>query len=48
MLVAGGANLTLQDRKGNTPKDEALTADDAELADYLHSKFIYPKDKSFY
>ena len=40
MLVAGGANLTLQDRKGNTPRDAALAADDAELAAYIHSKFI--------
>ncbi|XP_051159647.1 eye-specific diacylglycerol kinase isoform X1 [Leptopilina boulardi] len=38
MLVAGGANLTLQDRKGNVPRDIAMNANDRELAAYLHSQ----------
>ncbi|XP_034195377.1 retinal degeneration A isoform X1 [Osmia lignaria lignaria] len=38
MLVAGGANLTIKDRQGNTPRDLALQAEDRELAAYLYSQ----------
>lgn len=39
MLVAGGANLNVQDRRGYTPRKFALMAEDRELAAYLQSKF---------
>ncbi|XP_047369825.1 eye-specific diacylglycerol kinase isoform X2 [Vespa velutina] len=35
MLVAGGANLTVKDRHGHTPRQLALMAEDRELAAYL-------------
>lgn len=38
MLVAGGANLTLKDRHGQTPRQLALLAEDRELAAYLQSQ----------
>lgn len=38
MLVAGGATLTVKDRRGNTPRDLALQAEDRDLAAYLYSK----------
>lgn len=41
MLVAGGANLTIRDRAGNTARELALAAEDRELAAYLHSEYIY-------
>ena len=40
MLVAAGANLTIQDNEGKTPKLLALQADDQSLAAYLESKWI--------
>lgn len=38
MLVAGGANLTVKDRHGQTPRQLALLAEDRELAAYLQSQ----------
>lgn len=38
MLVAAGANLSIQDNEGKTPKVLALLADDHSLAAYLESK----------
>lgn len=46
MLVAAGANLTIQDNDGRTPKVLALLADDHSLAAYLESKWI-DRDVSF-
>lgn len=39
MLVAGGANLIIQDCDGLTPKTLALQANDPDLAAYLESKY---------
>ena len=39
MLVAVGASLTKSDYQGNTPRLQALKADDKELAAYLESEF---------
>ena len=39
MLVAVGASLTKSDYQGNTPRLQALKADDKELAAYLESKY---------
>lgn len=41
MLVAAGANLTIQDNEGKTPKVLALLADDHGLAAYLEGKSQY-------
>ncbi|XP_043261188.1 eye-specific diacylglycerol kinase isoform X1 [Colletes gigas] len=38
MLVAGGASLTIADRRGHTPRDLALQAEDRDLAAYLYSQ----------
>ncbi|CAL7945031.1 unnamed protein product [Xylocopa violacea] len=38
MLVAGGATLIIKDRRGNTPRDLALQAEDRDLAAYLYSQ----------
>ena len=46
MLVAAGANLTIQDNEGKTPKLLALQADDQSLAAYLESKWILGDDVS--
>ena len=39
MLVEAKASLTRKDYQGNTPRMQALKADDRELAAYLESKF---------
>ncbi|XP_070538352.1 diacylglycerol kinase zeta-like isoform X4 [Ptychodera flava] len=41
MLVAAGASLTKTDYQGNTPRLQALKADDNELAAFLESKEHY-------
>ena len=38
MLVEAKASLTMKDYHGNTPRMQALKADDKELAAYLESK----------
>ena len=38
MLVEAGASLTKTDYQGNTPRKQALKAEDNELAEYLESK----------
>ncbi|XP_017764005.1 PREDICTED: eye-specific diacylglycerol kinase isoform X3 [Eufriesea mexicana] len=38
MLVAGGASLIIKDRRGYTPRDLALQAEDRDLAAYLCSQ----------
>lgn len=38
MLVEAGASLTRTDYQGNTPRLQALRAEDKELAAYLESK----------
>ena len=38
MLVEAGAALTITDYQGNTPRIQALKAEDTELASYLESK----------
>ncbi|ELT95564.1 hypothetical protein CAPTEDRAFT_165134 [Capitella teleta] len=38
MLVAAGASLTRADYQGNTPRSQALKAEDTELAAYLQSQ----------
>jgi len=35
MLVQAGSNLLIQDKQGNTPKAQALRAEDLELANFL-------------
>lgn len=40
MLVAGGANLNIQDNDGRTARMLASNADDFELAFYLESEYL--------
>lgn len=42
MLVAGGANLAILDKDGQTPMMLAFAANDHELASYLQSKKTKP------
>lgn len=42
MLVEAGASLTNTDYQGNTPRLQALKAEDSELAEYLESECLPP------
>ncbi|XP_072045698.1 diacylglycerol kinase zeta-like isoform X3 [Amphiura filiformis] len=43
MLVEAGASLTKTDYQGNTPRGQALKAEDTELAEYLEKKELYKR-----